>query len=92
MITWKLPSFEQAVIVKLDEAASLPLSPDALNQLEDDKEKALEIDPFQKAAGVNESVNVNGKVDERTSLLSDGVPSGAGADAKHSNDDGSDEF
>ena len=92
MITWKLPSFEQAVIHKLDEAASLPLSPDALNQLEADKEKAEDMDPFQKAAGVNESVNVNGKVDERTSLLPDGVPSGAGADVKNSNDDGSDEF
>ena len=41
---------------------------------------------------MNESVNVNGKVDERTSLLPDGVPSGAGADVKNSNDDGSDEF
>ena len=87
MITWKLPSFEQAVIVKLDEAANMPLSPDALNAIEVEKEKNEDGDPFQKAAGVNESVNVNGKVDERTSLLPDGAPRKDSADAKHSNDE-----
>ena len=53
------------------------------------------MEPFSKAAGgTNESVNINGKIDERTSLLPDGAPraDGAiGADAKQSELDGSDE-
>ena len=82
MITWKLLSFDLATddkVTNLDKITN-PNGPQGDPSLLEDQRASQDNekndDVFGKAPGINDSANMTGKVDERTSLLPDGAPRG----------------